>query len=71
MMTGLKFQGLHPAVVEGRQAHRQGEYDRAVTGSANFALSLNDRHPGIYYDRALAYVGLNQFEVAWNDSKPP
>ncbi len=52
--------------LEGRNLFAQGEYEQAVT-AYNFATSLNDRNPGIYFDRGVAYTALNKFDLALAD----
>ena len=50
----------------GRNLYAQGQYQQAVT-TYDFALSLNDRHPGIYFDRGEAYAALNELDQALAD----
>ncbi|MBN1993884.1 MAG: AAA-like domain-containing protein [Anaerolineae bacterium] len=45
--------------LKGREFYNQGEYSLAID-TYNKAISLNDRNAGVYFDRALAYVALNQ-----------
>ncbi len=52
--------------LEGRNLAAQGEDEKAVT-AYNFAISLNDRNPEIYFDRGLVYVALNEFDLALAD----
>jgi len=50
----------------GRKAYAAGEYQQAVD-AYSAAISLNDRHPGTHFDRAIAYAGLGQYEEALAD----
>jgi|GEM_PF-878299 len=50
----------------GRNLYARGQYQQAVT-TYDFALSLNDRHPGIYFDRGEAYAALNELDQALAD----
>jgi tetratricopeptide (TPR) repeat protein len=52
--------------LEGRKLSAQGQYEQAVT-NYNFAISLNDRNPGIYFDRGVAYAALDKFDLALAD----
>ncbi|NJN96802.1 MAG: tetratricopeptide repeat protein [Anaerolineales bacterium] len=46
--------------------YTRGQYQQAVT-TYDFALSLNDRHPGIYFDRGQAYAALNELDQTLTD----
>ena len=52
--------------LEGRRLYDQQQYQQAVS-AYNVALRLNDRNPGIYFDRGLAYVGMGNLELALDD----
>lgn len=45
--------------LQGRAYYNQGKYQQAVT-AYDVAISLNDRNPGTYFDRGLAYAALNE-----------
>lgn len=50
----------------GRERHNQGEYEEAIT-IYDVVTSLNDRNPGLYFDRALAYAASHQPDKALGD----
>jgi Tol biopolymer transport system component/tetratricopeptide (TPR) repeat protein len=52
--------------LQGRAYYTQGEYDQAVT-VYSIVSNLNDRNPGIYFDRALAYAALGGSDRALAD----
>jgi tetratricopeptide (TPR) repeat protein len=52
--------------LEGRNLYAQGQYQQAVT-AYNVGIRLNDRNPGIYFDRAVAYTALAEPDQALND----
>ncbi len=54
--------------LQGRAYYAQGEYQWAVT-AYDVAISLNDRNPGTYFGRGLAYVGLKDYDAALDDSE--
>jgi tetratricopeptide (TPR) repeat protein len=50
----------------GRKAYAAGEYQQAVN-AYSVAISLNDKNPETYFDRALVYAALGQYEKALAD----
>jgi tetratricopeptide (TPR) repeat protein len=52
--------------LKGRKHHAQGEYREAIT-AYDVAISLNDRNPGTYFDRGLAYAALGESSQALAD----
>jgi tetratricopeptide (TPR) repeat protein len=52
--------------LEGREFYDQEQYRQAVS-AYDVAIRLNDRNPGIYFDRGIAYVGLGDFDRALAD----
>lgn len=55
--------------LRGREFYsKDGLYQRAVD-SYNIALTVNSQNPGVYFDRALAYVALGQVDDALKDLK--
>jgi tetratricopeptide (TPR) repeat protein len=52
--------------LEGRRQYNQKENEKALT-HYDLAISLNDRNPGTYLDRGLAWVGLKEFDQALTD----
>jgi len=54
--------------IRGREAYAEREYEQAVI-AYSVAISLNDANPATYFDRALAYASLGQYEEALADFK--
>jgi hypothetical protein len=52
--------------LKGRDYESQGQYQRAVD-AYNVAIGMNDRNPGVYFDRALAYADMGNLEQALHD----
>jgi tetratricopeptide (TPR) repeat protein len=52
--------------LEGRVFYDQAQYRQAVS-AYNVVIRLNDRNPGVYFDRGLAYIGLADFDRALAD----
>ncbi|MBN1217283.1 MAG: AAA-like domain-containing protein [Anaerolineae bacterium] len=52
--------------LEGRKLYNQEQYRQAIS-AYNVAIRLNDRNPGMYLDRGLAYVGLGELDQALAD----
>jgi len=52
--------------IQGRDYHARGEHQRAVT-AYDVAISLNDRNPGTYFERGLAYAALGKSDQALTD----
>ena len=52
--------------LEGRQYYDRELYQQAVA-AYNVVIRLNDRNPGVYFDRGLAYVAQNDSEKALAD----
>ena len=52
--------------LEGRRFYEQNQYRQAVS-AYNVVIRLNDRNPGVYFDRGVAYVALAQFDQALAD----
>jgi tetratricopeptide (TPR) repeat protein len=52
--------------LNGRERHNAASYQEAVT-VYNLVLDQNDRNPGVYFDRALAYAALGRPEAALAD----
>lgn len=53
--------------LEGRRLHAGGQYARAITEYYNPALRLDDRNPNLFFDRATAYVELEDYQNALMD----
>ena len=52
--------------LQGRDYYARGEHEQAIT-TYNVAISLNDRNPGTYFDRGLAYATLGEYANALAD----
>jgi tetratricopeptide (TPR) repeat protein len=52
--------------LDGRVYYAQGEHRQAIT-MYSVAISLNDRNPGTYFDRGLAYAALGEPKQALGD----
>jgi len=52
--------------LEGRAYYDQAQYRQAVS-AYNVVIRLNDRNPGVYFDRGVAYVALNDLDRALAD----
>ncbi|RME69307.1 MAG: tetratricopeptide repeat protein, partial [Chloroflexi bacterium] len=52
--------------LEGRRFFDAGQYRQALA-SYNVVIRLNDRNPGVYFDRALAYTALDDIDNALSD----
>jgi hypothetical protein len=53
--------------LQGRELYDAGEYQQAVTVYSLVIEVMNDRNPGIYFDRGLAYTGLGKPDQALAD----
>lgn len=75
MMKALEFTG-QPGTAEivreienwkrGRELATSGQYDEAIE-AYSAAIRLNNNHPVIHYDRAIAYIELQRYDEALND----
>jgi Tol biopolymer transport system component len=52
--------------LDGRALYDEGKYELAVN-AYNVAINLNDRNPGIYYDRGIAYADWDKLDLALAD----
>jgi len=52
--------------LKGRNAKTQGQHQRAID-AYNVAISMNNRNPGVYFDRGLAYAALGDPRQALSD----
>lgn len=52
--------------LEGRRFFGQGQYRQAVS-AYNVVIRLNDRNPGVYFDRGVAYAAVGEFDQALAD----
>lgn len=52
--------------LKGREFYNQGDYRQAVS-AYNLAIDLNDRNPGTFFDRGLAYTALDELGLALAD----
>jgi Tol biopolymer transport system component len=52
--------------LQGRKLFGEKEYEQAV-GVYGAVINLNDRNPGAYFDRALAYIEVNESKAALAD----
>jgi len=50
----------------GRKYYDEGQYGQAVS-AYSVVIRLNDRNPGVYFDRGITYVALNQLDRALAD----
>ncbi|MEW5958464.1 MAG: AAA-like domain-containing protein [Chloroflexota bacterium] len=52
--------------LEGRKFFDEGQYPQAIR-AYDVVIRLNDRNPGVYFDRALAYLALAELDPALAD----
>ncbi len=52
--------------LKGRDFAAKGQYQRALD-AYNVAIGMNDRNPGVYFDRALAYADMGDQQQALHD----
>jgi hypothetical protein len=52
--------------LQGRQFYDHGDFQQAVD-EYSLGIRLNDRHPGIYFDRAVAYTAMAKNDLAVAD----
>ena len=52
--------------LKGRNHYATGQYQRAID-AYNIAVNMNNRHPGVYFDRGLTYAAMGNFNQALND----
>ncbi len=53
--------------LQGRALYNRGEYQQAATVYGVVIEVMNDQNPGIFFDRGLAYIGLEQWQPALAD----
>lgn len=62
--VNLKF-GIEQWLL-GRRLYNEGQYQQAVS-EYSLGIRLNDRNPGIYFDRGVAYTALRETDAALAD----